>query len=220
MKPKIIHVDGILTEIRTMGFDYVIGDDPVKAGVEYAIKCWPGKNIPEEWPNEPIATYFKKIIDAYGTSAITAWQEKTLVGFLPFMPLNCGMPEMTFCVVAPYKKQTPLVEIVDAEPIPFEELHPKVLKVQCASVAWNKNMYRKGIGTAMAKYLIEWARENGWERIEGWAFADPSVDDAYVWIPSVQFWEKAGFKKTGVPSFEDGDPNANKPTFTFAIELK
>ena len=219
MEAKTILVDGVPTTIRPMGEDYVVGDDPSEVGIEYAIKCWPGKNVPGEWPNRPIAAYFKKIIRAYGTCAITAWQDKSLVGFLPFMPINCGMPEMTFCVVAPEDKQTPLAAIVAAEPIPFEKLNPKVLKVQCASVAWNKNMYRKGIGSAMARYLVDWSRAQGWERIEGWAFAHSGVDDAYVWIPSIQFWEKAGFQKGDTPTFPSDDPNVNKPACEFSIDL-
>ena len=220
MKPRTIDVDGTPTVIREMGNDYVVGDDPSESGVAYAIKCWPGHNVPGEWPNRPIAAYFRKMIEAYGTSAITAWQAKTLVGFLPFMPLNCGMPEVTFCVVCPEERQTPLGDIEAAVPIPFEQLSPKVLRVQCASVAMNPPLYRKGIGTAMLQHLVDWARESGWERIEGWAFADPSADDAYKWIPSVQFWEKAGAKRGGVPTFPPDVPPPNGPACEFSIDLQ
>ena len=46
----------------------------------------------------------------------------------------------------------------------------------------------------MARYLVDWARENGWERIEGFAFLDADFFDSYKWIPSIHFWESAGFK--------------------------
>ena len=158
---------------------------------------------------------------AYGASAITAWQDKTLVGFLPFMPVNCGMPEMIFCVVGGEGGEQPSLDRINSsEPIPFEQLTPKVLKVQCASVAWNRNMYRKGIGSAMAQYLVDWARENGWERIQGWAFESPEIDDSYRWLPSVQFWEKAGFQRGNARVFDPSDPGTNKPGFDFAIDLK
>lgn len=220
MEPRTIQVDGVPTVIRAMGEDYVVGEDPAKSDVTYAIKCWPGKHVPGEWPNRPIAAYFRKIMEAYGTCAITAWQDKKLVGFLPFMPVGCGMPEMNFCVVCPEDKQTPLSEIESATPIPFDRLTPKVLKVQCASVAHNPPMYRKGIGTAMLQYLVDWGKREGWERIEGWAFADPSTDDAYRWIPSVQFWEKAGAKKGGAPTFPPDVPPPPGPVREFAIELQ
>ncbi|MFP4053227.1 MAG: N-acetyltransferase family protein [Phycisphaerae bacterium] len=189
MEPRTIQIDGIPTVIRAMGEDYVVGEDPSEAGVEYAIKCWyPGK---ADRPTAAMAAYFRKIMKAYGTSAITAWQDKALVGFLPFMPLNCGMPEMVFCLYT--SDQTPLERVKAATPIPFDQLSPKVLKVQCASIAHNRNMYRKGLGSTMANYLIDWARESGWERIEGWTFSDSQFFDAYKWLPSIHFWEKAGF---------------------------
>ncbi len=219
MNPQAILVDGVPTEIRPMGEDYVVGEDPAEAGIEYAIKCWPGKNEPGVWPNPPIAAYFRKIMKAYGASAITAWQGKSLVGFLPFMPVNCGMPEMLFCVVAPVDAQPSVESIQAAEAIPFEQLSPKVLKVQCASVAWNKDMYRKGIGTVMARYLVEWARENGWERIQGWTFGNPDIDDAYRWLPSIEFWEKADFQRGKARVFDPDSPHTNKPGFDFSIEL-
>ena len=218
MESRTIQVDGVPTVIRPMDENYVVGEDPCDAGITYAIKCWPGKNVPGEWPNPPIASYFRKIMKTYGTSAITAWQKNTLVGFLPFMPVNCGMPEMIFCVVAPERMQTPLERISSAEPIPFERLTPKVLKVQCASVSWS--LYRKGIGSAMVRYLIQWAKEQGWERIEGWAFANSDVDDAYKWLPSIQFWEKAGFQRGSARVFDPSNPGTNKPGFDFAIELR
>lgn len=218
IKPQTILINQTPTVIRPMGDDYVVGDDPKKADVDYAIKCWPGKDVPDLWPNPPIAAYFRKVMAAYGSSAITAWQGRNLVGFLPFMPLNCGLPEMVFCVCAPTHTQPALEKINAAEPIPFEQLSPKVLKAQCASVNWR--LYRQGIGSAMARYLVTWARVQGWERIEGWAFAQPDVDDAYIWIPSIQFWEKAGFEAGGVPHFAADDPNVNKPAVAFAIDLQ
>ena len=51
MEPKTIQVDGVPTVIRTMEENYIVGEDPSKAGIEYAIKCWPGKNVPGVWPN-------------------------------------------------------------------------------------------------------------------------------------------------------------------------
>ena len=86
--------------------------------------------------------------------------------------------------------------------------------------AWQKNMYRKGIGSAMARYLVDWAREAGWERIEGWAFANPEENDAYVWIPSVQFWEKAGMQREQSRVFDPSDPITSKPGYDFAIDLQ
>lgn len=192
MEPTTIEIDGVSTVIRPMGEDYVAGDDPDERGVTYAVKCWPGKHVKGQWPNPEIAAYFRKVMEAYGTSAIMAWQGKTLVGVLPFMPMNCGLPKMSFCLCAPADEQTPLERIAQAQAISFAELTPKVIYIECLSVNWN--LYRKGIGSGMARYLVDWAREQGWDRIEGVTFASPAGDDAYRWIPSIQFWEQAGFE--------------------------
>jgi hypothetical protein len=220
MEPRTIYVDGVSTVIRPMGTDYIVGDDPGEAGVTYAIKCWPGKNIPGVWANPHIVAYFRKIMKAYGTSAITAWQDKTLVGFLPFMPVDCGMPEMVFCVIGSEGEQPILERINSSDPTPFKQLTPKILKVQCASVAWNMNMYRKGLGSAMVRYLIDWAKENGWYKIQGWAFESPEIDDAYRWLPSIQFWEKSGFERRNARVFDPSSPGTNKPGFDFVIDLR
>jgi GNAT superfamily N-acetyltransferase len=214
MESKTIQVDGIPTVIRPMGEDYVAGDDPDVAGVTYAVKCWPGKHVKGQWPNPEIAAYFRKVMDAYGTSAIMAWQERTLVGVLPFMPVNCGLPKMSFCICAPDGEQTPLERIARAQAIPFAELSPRVIYTECLSVNWG--LYRRGIGSAMAQYLVEWASEQGWDRIEGVTFATPDGDDAYRWIPSIQFWEKAGFQCGDAHSFGDDMP----PGVRFFADLK
>lgn len=217
MKPKTIYVDDVRTEIRPMGNDYIIGDDPDAAGIIYSIKCWPGKRVPEQWPNAPIVAYFRKIMDAYGTGAITAWQGKKLIGFLPFMPINCGMPQMAFCVCAPFHEQTPLKTIEEATPIPFDQLHPKIIKVQCASVS--PDLYRKGIGSEMAGYLVEWAKTRGWEKIQGFAFSNADFSDAYKWLPSIHFWERSGFDKNEEETMNFGELGENVPVTNFTLSL-
>jgi GNAT superfamily N-acetyltransferase len=199
-----------------MGEDYIVGANQDDAGIKLAIKCWPGRMIPGRWPNPSTVAYFKKVMDAYGTSAITAWQEEKLVGFLPFMPVNCGLPEMVFCVSAP--NQTPEDRVASSTTVPFDELTPKILKVQCLSVS--PRLYRKGIGTAMVHYLADWAGTRGWQKIQGWAFESPEIDDSYVWLPSVQFWEKSGFQRANARVFDPTHPGTNKPGFDFSIELQ
>ncbi len=215
MEPKEILIDGTPTVIRPMDSNYIIGEDQNKAGVTFEIMCWPGKAVPNQWPNPPVVAYFKKVMDTYGTGAIMAWQGQTLVGFLPFMPLNCGLPEMVFCVCAPIE-HTP-EHISASTVVPLNELNPKVIKVQCLSVS--KRLRRKGIGSAMVIYLIDWAKQQGWEKIQGWAFESSEIDDSYTWLPSIQFWEKSGFERGIARVFDPSDPGTNKPGFDFAINL-
>jgi hypothetical protein len=52
---------------------------------------------------------------------------------------------------------------------------------------------RKGIGTRMVRVLIEWARVNGWERIEADSFEDLSIIYDFTGSAGHTFWEKLGF---------------------------
>jgi GNAT superfamily N-acetyltransferase len=190
MKPKEIIIDNTLTIIQPMGYDYIIGEDPDKAGIKYEIRCWHGKPVAGSWPNPPVVSYYKKLIDNYGTGAIMAWQDKSLIGFLPFYPQNCGLSKVN-CVCAPI--DTTIEKINSTNLVPLDNLCLKTLEVQCLSVT--RRLHRKGLGTAMSIYLIEWAKEQGWDKIQGWAFSDSHFIDAYKWLPSIHFWEKSGFQK-------------------------
>ena len=75
------------------------------------------------------------------------------------------------------------------------DIEDKTLSVHCLMTGSShraENPYqRKGIGTRMAKTLIQWAGENGWEHIEAEALEDiPLVYDVTT---GYTFWEKLGF---------------------------
>ena len=176
MEPKEIRIDDVTVTIKAMDDSYVIGDDPEEAGIEYKIKCWPGKPVEGSWPNPSVAAYYRKLIDAYGSGAIMAWRNRSLLGFLPFYPYNCGLQRI-HCVCAPVSST--VADIDHRRLIPFDALNPKILELECLSV--DPGLYRKGLGTAMSCYLIEWAKAQGWEHIRGWAFADTDFIDAYRW---------------------------------------
>jgi N-acetylglutamate synthase-like GNAT family acetyltransferase len=58
-----------------------------------------------------------------------------------------------------------------------------------------KNPYqRKGIGTRMVRALIEWAKANGWERIEADSFEDIPIIYDITGSAGHTFWEKLGFR--------------------------
>ena len=208
MEPKEILINNTSTIIRVMDNNYIIGEDQDKSGIKYEIKCWPGKPVAGSWPNSPVATYYKKLIDNYGTGAIMAWQNKSLVGFLAFYPQNCGIPKVN-CVCAPI--DITIEKINSTNLVPLVNLNPKILEVQCLSVT--SRLYRKGLGTAMSIYLIEWAKE------QGWAFENAGFIDAYKWLPSIHFWEKSGFQKEKTREMDLGDLGSNVPVNDFSISL-
>ena len=52
---------------------------------------------------------------------------------------------------------------------------------------------RKGIGTRMARELIRWAKEKGWESIEATAYEEVEIMYANFGAAGRSFWEKLGF---------------------------
>ena len=76
-------------------------------------------------------------------------------------------------------------------------IEDKTLSVHCmmtGSSQQAENPYqRKGIGTRMAKTLIQWAWANGWEHIEADAFEDIPLIYKFTGSAGYTFWEKLGF---------------------------
>lgn len=163
MQPKELDIDGMKIVIRPMGFDYIMADiEPPGITVEVVCRTGSGCTV---WPNPTYVIYFKKLTATYGAAAILAWHQKSVVGFLPFVPKDFGMAPTPGCINYVFKEEgdengPPVREIEDGIPTPFEELTQKVLTVGCISV--KRELRRKELGTEMVKYLIAWAKEHAW----------------------------------------------------------
>ena len=202
-----IEINGKRREIhiRPMGMDYIMSaQEP--PGIEVAVGCRVHVD-PEKWPNPMYVTYYKKLTEAYGACAILAWQDRTVVGFLPFTPTECGQ-RLPACVH--YVDKERMAEVRAFAPVPQSDLSPKALKTHCLSV--RESMRRKGLGSQMVRYLVEWARANGWERIQGWAFETSD----FGWLPDIVFWEKCGFKRGKARGW---DEHITDPGFEYCMEL-
>jgi GNAT superfamily N-acetyltransferase len=216
VKPRRVEIDGVGTAIRPMGLDYVIAaQEP--AGISVEIGCRAAAAI---WPNPLYVAYYSKLTEAYGSCAILAWQGSAVVGFLPFRPRECGLPDLPYCIHyapgASAELDKPDADAVTAAvPIPFADLGPKELQVHCLSV--KPSLRRRGLGSALVRYLIDWAREQGWERIEGgFAFAE----GGYGWLPNIAFWEGLGFTREAPRMYDGRDPIEGKPGFGFGLDLR
>ena len=205
MEPKVVTIDATTVAIKPMGMDYIMSDQE-PPGIEVAVGCRVHVE-PENWPNPMYVTYYKKLTEAYGACAILAWQEKTVVGFLPFTPTECG-PRLPACVH--YVDEEDMPEVEAFSPVPQKDMSAKVLKTHCLSV--KQSMRRKGLGSQMVRYLVEWARANGWERIQGWAFEKSE----FGWLPDIVFWEKCGFKRGQARGW---DEHITDPGFEYYMEL-
>lgn len=205
MFDRTLTIDGAAVAVRPMGGDYLFADQE-PAGVKVAVDC---RLVapPERWPNPLYVTYYRKLTEAYGACAILAWQQRTVVGFLPFAPIGCGQ-RLPSCVH--YVDDDALREVQAFRPAPQEEMRERVLETHCLSVA--RPLRRKGLGTAMVGCLVDWARAHGWRRIQGWAFEQSD----FGWLPDIAFWEKCGFRR-GIA--RGWDEEIMDPGFEYCLEL-
>ena len=206
MEARAVTIEGISITVKPMGTDYIMADQEPD-GIEVAVACR-AYAAPEKWPNPMYVTYYRKLTEAYGACAILAWQEKSVVGFLPFTPPGCGQ-RLPACVH--YVDEEDMPGVQSFVPVPQESLSPKLLKTHCLSV--KGPLRRKGLGSQMVGCLVEWARANGWERIEGWAFENGD----YGWVPNIEFWEHCGFRRGKARGW---DEHITDPGYEYSLELQ
>ena len=163
----------------------------------------------EKLPPEPFVDFEKlrarnipllnRLIETYGTCAILAKDGDLVVGTLRFYPKMFFPDEnlMGFCLQQgpPYG---PSQDSVEREFPPLQDIQDKTLEVHCMMTGpfcQKDNPYRrKGIGTRMARELIRWAKEKGWEASEATAYEEVEFMYANFGAAGRSFWEKLEFR--------------------------
>lgn len=141
----------------------------------------------------------EKLIKTYGTCAMLARDGDHIVGFLRFYPkILFAMEEAGgFCLQQGFPAG-PSEHFVNKVFPPLDEIKEKALTVHClmtGSPFQETNPYqRKGIGTRMARELMRWAQEAGWESIEATAYEDIDILYANTGQAGRRFWERLGFR--------------------------
>ncbi|MBN1518341.1 GNAT family N-acetyltransferase [Candidatus Sumerlaeota bacterium] len=159
----------------------------------------------DQWPPDsqlPFERYRRRNIPlleeltrVYGSCAIIARAGEQLIGQLRFYPK--AVRELSggdyLCLQQDFPFG-PADDFAETGFPPFSQIKDKTLVVHClmaGSVNQKGNPYqRKGIGSRMVKTLIEWARANGWERIEANAFEDIPIIYAITGSAGQSFWKK------------------------------
>lgn len=140
-----------------------------------------------------------KLTLTYGACAILARVDKRIVGQLRFYPkIVWDMKDAgEMCLQQDYPNG-PVDGFTNTEFPPLEQIEDKTLAIHClmtGSPLQEENPFqRKGIGTRMAKSLIEWAKTKGWERIEVDAFEDLPHIYEITGSAGINFWQKLGFR--------------------------
>ncbi|MBC7237653.1 MAG: GNAT family N-acetyltransferase [Chloroflexi bacterium] len=165
----------------------------------------PPANAAVDWEHrrEVNIPLLAKLVETYGSCAMLAWDGDAVVGMLRFYPKALlsleGAGEMCLQQEPPHGPSEALLE----QPFPpLCELADKTLLVSCmmtGSPQWQNNPYQRvGLGTRLAKSLLDWAKVNGWERVEAAAYEDVDAVYRITGQAGRAFWERLGFLVTRV----------------------
>jgi GNAT superfamily N-acetyltransferase len=163
------------------------------------IDQWPPASaMPWERYRERNAPLLRKLTRTYGTCAIIARDGDRIVGQLRFYPKAvCDMEGAGgLCLQQDYPSG-PADDFAERDfPAPAQT-ETRTLAVHClmtGSSLQKENPYqRKGVGTRMVRTLIQWAKTNGWDRIEADSFEDIPIIYEITGSAGHTFWEKLGF---------------------------
>ena len=149
--------------------------------------------------NVPILS---KLTEVYGSCAVIARDGNQIVGQLRFYPkvvCNMAAPGPGLCLQQAFP--SPADHFVAGSFPPLDQIVDKTLFVHClmtGSSNQEDNPYqRKGLGSRMARALIDWARSKGWCAIEAHAYADLPCIYVITGQAGRAFWEKLGFREVG-----------------------
>jgi ribosomal protein S18 acetylase RimI-like enzyme len=141
-----------------------------------------------------------KLAQVYGAYAIVARDGERIIGQLRFYPKAvCEMGEAgQLCLQQAYPAG-PRAELVERDFPSLERLEDKTLVVHCMMVgspSQHENPYlRRGLGTRLARHLIQWAREREWKAIEATAYENLDLVYRVTGSTGVHFWERLGFRE-------------------------
>jgi GNAT superfamily N-acetyltransferase len=164
------------------------------------IDQWPSESTtPWERFRERNTALLLELTRSYGSCAILARDGDRVVGHLRFYPRAvCDLEGAGSPCLQQDPPAGPADDFADSGFPDPAQMEDRTLIVHClmtGSLQQAENPYqRKGIGTRMARALIEWARTNGWEAIEAESFEDLPIVYEITGSAGRTFWEKLGFR--------------------------
>ncbi|MFH1085213.1 MAG: GNAT family N-acetyltransferase, partial [Chloroflexota bacterium] len=139
----------------------------------------------------------RRLTDVYGACALLAWHDDRVVGQVRFYPKAvAALPEAGGMCLQQTFPAGPSDHLAEMPLPPLAALPDRTLAVHClmtGSPQQAENPHqRRGLGTALARALIAWAREQGWGAVEATAYQDLPLIYAITGQAGRRFWEKVG----------------------------
>lgn len=172
-----------------------------------------GAGIPWSALRERNIPLLRRLVATYESCALLAWAGDEVVGMLRYYPRAIAqLPEAGGLCLQQTHPSGPSEELIRRRFSPPTELLDRTLSVHCLMVgspSRQENPYlRKGLGTAMARELIQWAADRGWSAIEATAYQDLPVIYAITGQTGRSFWRRLGFEEIVEevePGFEEAE---------------
>jgi len=164
-----------------------------------------------------------KLTRTYGACAILARDGDRIVGHLRFYPKAiCDIEGAGGPCLQQDPPGGPAEDFTDSDFPDPAQIEDKTLGVHClmtGSSLQKENPYqRKGIATRMVRALIEWAKANGWKRIEADSFEDLPIIYEVTGSAGHTFWEKLGFRLVDRHIHPELENPSKFPQFVKALE--
>lgn len=161
-------------------------------------QCPSPSTLPWERFSDRNTPLLRKLTLTYGACAILARDGGRIIGQLRFYPKAvCNMEGAGLLCLQQGFPEGPAEDFAESDFPSLGQIEEKTLAVNClmtGSSQQRENPYqRRGIGTRMVRTLIQWAKENGWERIEADSFEDIPIIYEITGSAGHTFWEKLGF---------------------------
>jgi hypothetical protein len=142
--------------------------------------------------------FLRKVINVYGSCGILAWDDDDVVGCVRFFPQALldmmGVESLCMQQKPPYGIHP---DVLEMDFPTADEAKRKPLRVNCMMTcppSQKEYSYRrKGVGSAMIRELISWARENKWSSVTAKAYNDLNAIYEITGQAGRMFWEKLGF---------------------------
>jgi GNAT superfamily N-acetyltransferase len=119
--------------------------------------------------------FFRKQIRIVGSCMVLAWKDDGIIGKMHFTTREVheaiGGPERwssEACYCVDHNGFAPkLKSFSDEELTQLLRSYSRTLRIVCFNIGhMDPRWHGHGIAKAMAEYLVQWARENGWRRVE------------------------------------------------------
>ncbi|MFC1551008.1 GNAT family N-acetyltransferase [Candidatus Latescibacterota bacterium] len=133
--------------------------------------------------------FLSQLIDTYGSCAMLAIEENSVVGHVRFYPKFLIDRYEFCCHVAEYSITD---EIIKTDLPPIESLDNRTLRINCFLI--DKTYRGQGLSGDLITAIVDWAGSNGWKAVSALATHDNYWLSQQMCLPKLSTYQKLGFE--------------------------